>query len=247
MIRKILVFVAILTILAMHAGMAFAAPLSAGEVVELESAHGGASGTVFIFKVDGEFSGAELQGSVQTGDGTVFPLYCAQLNAETVRCLTSSKVWGDVTVTFGGISFATRVGPFERVFSSTPVPTEATPTPTDVTPTPTDVTPTPTDVTPTPTDVTPTPTDVTPTPTPTQYCYDVYAWSNPSIFGWSSLGTNCQDSIANYGDTISFPDPNWGGGNFTYQFMPNNPSNPICIINRTGDAYYYPTCPYIPN
>lgn len=220
MIKKGLVFVTILTVLTMHVGTVFAAPLSAGEVVELESAHGGASGTVFIFKVNGEFSGAELQGNVQTGDGAEFPLYCAQLNAETVRCLTSSKVWGDVNVTFGGISFTTRVGPFERVFSSTSSPSE----PTD------------------PTD----PTDPTGPTEPTEYCYGIYHWSNPSLDAWSSLGTNCQSSIANYGDSINFYDPYWDF-TLTFDFMPNNPDYPVCAINRSGDAYYYPICPFVPN
>ncbi len=79
MIKKLLVFVVILTVLVMHTGTAFAESSAAGKVIGLESAHGGLSGTVFIFKVSGEFSGAELQGSVQLGNGTVFTLYCARL------------------------------------------------------------------------------------------------------------------------------------------------------------------------
>lgn len=252
MIKKLLVFVVILTVLVMHTGTAFAESSAAGKVIGLEGAHGGLSGTVFIFKVSGEFSGAELQGSVQLANGTVFTLYCAQLNAETVRCLTSSRVWGDVIVTFAGVSFATHVGPFERVFSSTPVPTETepTPTPTDPTPTPTDPTPTPTDVTPTPTDVTPTPTptdsnptptptDVTPTPTPTEYCYNIYDYPNPgdTTNVWTDVGDQCQPDAATVGQGINYFNPGWYN-TYYYEFMLSSP-NCGGFPNLNEDAFYY--------
>lgn len=113
MIKRILVFVSIFTVMVMRVETVSAAPSAGGAVIELETAHGGASGAVFIFKVSGEFSKAELKGSAQVSDGSEFTIYCDQLDAETVRCLTSSKVWGDVTVTFGGVSFTTRIGLFE--------------------------------------------------------------------------------------------------------------------------------------
>lgn len=214
MIKKGLVFVTILTVLTMHVGTVFAAPLSAGEVVELESAHGGASGTVFIFKVNGEFSGAELQGNVQTGDGAEFPLYCAQLNAETVRCLTSSKVWGDVTVTFGGKSFATHVGPFERAFTSTSGPSE----PTD-------------------------PIDPTGPTEPTEYCYDIYDYPDPgyTVGVWTDVGDRCQSSAATVGQQINFFNPSWND-TYTYQFMLNSSGGCDYDYNFPDiddDAFYY--------
>ena len=110
--KKLFVVCLALSMLALFTGTVFAEPSAAGTVIELVRAQGGASGTVFIFKVSGEFSGADLKGVARVGDGGEFTLHCNQLDSETVRCLTSSKAEGDVTVTFGGSTFRTHIRSF---------------------------------------------------------------------------------------------------------------------------------------
>lgn len=90
----------LLALLASTTGTVFAG--SALELIEVRNDDGGPT---FVFRVTGEFSREELEsGFVQVDGGEAFPLYCAQVDAETVVCHTSKKVSGqNVVVGFGGI------------------------------------------------------------------------------------------------------------------------------------------------
>lgn len=96
----------LLALLAGSTGTAFAG--SALELVEVRNDEGQPK---FVFRVTGEFSKAELEsGFVQVDGGDYFPLYCAQVDADTVVCHTSVQVTGqNVVVGFGGARFWDRV------------------------------------------------------------------------------------------------------------------------------------------
>lgn len=111
--KKLFVVCLALSMLAMFTGTVFAAP-SAGSALTLVSATAGMNGTVFIFKVSGEFSGGRLKGSARVEGGEDYGLDCRQLDDETVRCTASRNAQGNVTVTFGGSTFWTYVAPFTR-------------------------------------------------------------------------------------------------------------------------------------
>lgn len=90
----------LLALLAGTTGTAFAG--SAWELVKVSNDVGGPK---FTFHVNGEFSKDELNsGFVTVEGGETYPLYCVQVDAETVKCHTSKKVGGNnVVVGFGGI------------------------------------------------------------------------------------------------------------------------------------------------
>lgn len=111
--KKLFVICLVFAMLAMFTGTVFAAP-SAGSALTLVSATAGMNGTVFIFKVSGEFSGGHLKGSAHVEGGEDYGLDCRQLDDETVRCTASRNAQGNVTVTFGGSTFWTYVAPFTR-------------------------------------------------------------------------------------------------------------------------------------
>lgn len=111
--KKLLGALLVLAMLAAFTGTVSAAPL-AGSAVELLSARAGMNGTVFQFRVSGEFSRAELQGRAVVQGGESYSLDCRQIDDETVRCTTSLKVQGNVTVTFGGSTFWTFIKPFTK-------------------------------------------------------------------------------------------------------------------------------------
>ena len=92
----------LLTLLALTTGTVFAG--SALELVEVRNDDGGPT---FIFRVTGEFSASELEGGfVSVEGGEDYPLYCEQIDADTVVCHTSKKVSAhDVVVGFGGARF----------------------------------------------------------------------------------------------------------------------------------------------
>lgn len=92
----------LLAMLGMTAGTVFA-----GSALELVDVKNNASGPTFIFRVTGEFSESELNGGfVSVEGGNDYPLYCEQIDADTVVCHTSKKVAGhDVVVGFGGARF----------------------------------------------------------------------------------------------------------------------------------------------
>ncbi|MBK9005692.1 MAG: hypothetical protein IPM31_01740 [Anaerolineae bacterium] len=111
--KKLFVICLALSMLTMVTGNVLAAP-SAGSALTLLSATAGMNGTVFLFKVSGEFSGAHLKGSAHVQGGEDYGLDCRQLDDETVRCTASRNAQGNVTVMFGGSTFWTYVAPFTR-------------------------------------------------------------------------------------------------------------------------------------
>ena len=92
----------LLTLLALTTGTAFA-----GSALELVDVRNDQGGPTFIFRVTGEFSEGELNGGfVSVEGGEDYPLYCEQIDADTVVCHTSKKVGAhDVVVGFGGARF----------------------------------------------------------------------------------------------------------------------------------------------
>jgi|GEM_PF-3227955 len=77
------------------------------------------------------------------------------------------------------------------------------------------------------------------------YCYPVYDWDQAYI--WGQIGTSCQETPANEGDTIIFTSPDWVGvdddfggftGNYYYNFY--TPFGIQCFPQ--GPGYYYHEC-----
>ena len=98
--RKALVIViVVLAMLAMFVGTVAAAPLAAGTATLVSVEYAGGT-PVFIFSVSGEFSNAELKGSVHIEGGEDIDLYCTQLDSSTVRCATSRAAAGKNVVIF---------------------------------------------------------------------------------------------------------------------------------------------------
>ncbi len=96
-----------LALLAMLTSVA-AAPLAIS-LIQVRNDAGGS--VVFVFKVSGQFSSAQLKGTVHVnGDDLNFPLNCVQKDETTVQCTTSKNAGGkNVVVTFGGSKFWTDV------------------------------------------------------------------------------------------------------------------------------------------
>jgi hypothetical protein len=105
--KKMQFVLIVLAVLAMLANIA-AAPLAISLIQVRNDAGGGA---VFVFRVNGQFSPAQLKGTVHVnGEDINFPLYCVQKDETTVQCTTSRNAGGNhVVVTFGGSKFWTDV------------------------------------------------------------------------------------------------------------------------------------------
>lgn len=105
--KSLLVFLLVFVMLAGLTGVAAAAPAQAGGTVKLVSAlHIPGAGVMFTFEVSGEFSLADLQGSVKLLDGRTFELYCNQVDETTVKCsVTKAVAEQNITVSFGGQQF----------------------------------------------------------------------------------------------------------------------------------------------
>ena len=69
-------------------------------------------------------------------------------------------------------------------------------------------------------------------PPPPEYCYNVYDFD--LNLNWKSYGTHCQDTPAQYGDTIPWYNPDWDD----YYDAIFAPFGPICS-GIFEDAYYY--------
>jgi len=104
--KKFLITVLVaLAMLAMFVGTVSAAPMASG-VATLVSVEYLSSGPVFTFSVNGEFSKADLKGSLHIENGNDLDLYCTQIDASTVKCFPSKEVGGKkVTIFWGGETF----------------------------------------------------------------------------------------------------------------------------------------------
>lgn len=79
-------------------------------------------------------------------------------------------------------------------------------------------------------------------PGPHPFCYDIYDWSIQEPVGdWVLYGTQCQETQAHYGDTMTWDNPVWGPDQF-YVFLPESPESDSCPFYKSGDAYYYFQC-----
>lgn len=124
--KKVLVSgLLLISLLAMTTGVAFA-----GSALELVAVKNDGGGPTFVFRVTGEFSESELNGGfVSVEGGEDYPLYCEQIDADTVVCHTSKKTGGhDVVVGFGGARFWVFV-PDQNLPICTPVYDWSWPTP----------------------------------------------------------------------------------------------------------------------
>lgn len=100
--KYLFIILVVMALLGMQVGTAAAASAS----ITLISVEHGYQGPVFTFRVNGEFSKAELKGFLHVENGADYALYCKQVDETTVKCTTSDKVSGvDVVVTWGGSTF----------------------------------------------------------------------------------------------------------------------------------------------
>jgi hypothetical protein len=103
----------LLFLLILVTGNAFAAqqpPAKALMLLEIRTNANG--GILFVFRVEGWFTKAELNsGVVKVQGGYIYNLYCNQVDEETVICSSANKqVSGqEVVITFGGARFWARV------------------------------------------------------------------------------------------------------------------------------------------
>lgn len=77
-------------------------------------------------------------------------------------------------------------------------------------------------------------------PGPSQFCYDIYDWDAAPANAWVNYGTFCQESRAQYGDSMLWDNPVFGPS--LYQYLPESPDQDWCPFYRPGDAYYYYHC-----
>jgi hypothetical protein len=117
--KSLLAFVLVFVMLTGFTGVVAAAPAQAGGTVKLISAlHISGAGVMFTFEVSGDFSLADLQGSVKLPDGRTFELYCNQVDEITVKCsVTKAVAEQNVTVSFGGQQFPAFVRLRENCYS----------------------------------------------------------------------------------------------------------------------------------
>lgn len=68
----------------------------------------------------------------------------------------------------------------------------------------------------------------------TEYCYPVLDLvGEGEDEAWEQFDTHCQDTPANYGDTLIY---------FSEVFFELMPSSPVCTPSQTGDAFYRIFC-----
>lgn len=99
----------ILSLLVALVGIA-AAPPSSGVIRLVSVQYVPNKGPVFTFEVSGKFPRSALKGIVYVQGGGNYPLYCTQVDENTVKCSTSQKVSDiNVSLTWGGSTFWTYV------------------------------------------------------------------------------------------------------------------------------------------
>jgi hypothetical protein len=72
------------------------------------------------------------------------------------------------------------------------------------------------------------------------FCYGIYDWTSTRD-AWMLYGSHCQETHAEYGDSFTWDNPQWGES--PYIFLPGSL---VCPFYQPGDAYYYPGCPEMP-
>lgn len=106
--KKMRYFGFILSLLAMLVSVA-ANPMDGKAIELLEVRNDADGGVMFVFRVEGQFTKAELEGAVQIQGGEWYPLYCKQ-DGDVLHCSTTRKTGGHwVTVVVGGATFWPRV------------------------------------------------------------------------------------------------------------------------------------------
>jgi hypothetical protein len=68
------------------------------------------------------------------------------------------------------------------------------------------------------------------------YCYGVWDWDGDDV--WQNYGPHCQDTPAQYGDWITYYNPDWDQ-NWPVRFEQEGRE----CAPKAGDAYYYDGCP----
>ena len=77
-------------------------------------------------------------------------------------------------------------------------------------------------------------------PGPSKFCYNIYDWNDEPATEWVNYGIYCQESEAQYGDSMLWDNPVFGPS--LYEFLPESPDKDWCPFYRPGDAYYYYHC-----
>lgn len=108
--KKVLfTFFALLALLLMSTGTAFAAPLQDGYLVLLETRNDSAGGVIFVFEVMGEFTKKELRNGFVTEGDNKYPMHC-NLDGAILQCTTSrATAEKNVTINLNGFIFWTYV------------------------------------------------------------------------------------------------------------------------------------------
>ncbi|MCZ2127599.1 MAG: hypothetical protein LC099_07480 [Anaerolineales bacterium] len=82
----------------------------AGSAIELKLVRNDVAGPTFIFRVSGTFTNDELNSFVKVQGGDHVPLYCRQIEDDTVICHAARTIGGkNVTIYFGGAKFWVKV------------------------------------------------------------------------------------------------------------------------------------------
>lgn len=108
--KHLIIVMLVLSMLATFVGTVSAAPLAAGTATLVSATYQPGFGPVFYFSVKSEFSRGELNGKLHVQGGADYNLYCNQVDAGSVRCISSDKVQGvNVVLAWGGFKFWTYV------------------------------------------------------------------------------------------------------------------------------------------
>jgi hypothetical protein len=108
--KSLVAIMMVLSMLVMFVGTVSAASLASGTATLVGVEYVPGKGPVFTFAVSGEFTKADLKGSLHIEGGDDFDLYCTQVDSSTVTCTVSKKAAGkNVVLSWGGSKFWTSV------------------------------------------------------------------------------------------------------------------------------------------
>jgi hypothetical protein len=104
--KQLIAVMLVISMLTMFVGTVAAAPVASGRATLVGVEYVPGKGPVFTFAVSGEFTSADLKGSLHVEGGDDFDLYCARVEASTVTCTVSKKAAGkNVILSWGGSTF----------------------------------------------------------------------------------------------------------------------------------------------
>ncbi len=108
--KYLVAILVVLSMMVMFTGTVAAAPLASGSATLVSVIYVPGKGPVFTFHMSGHFSKSDLKGALHVVRGADFPLYCQQIDSDTVTCTASKKAGGkNVTLSWGDSTFWTHV------------------------------------------------------------------------------------------------------------------------------------------